>query len=217
MALTSASTGADPWPTDHGVVAICGDRAEAVAAAKELALASDGSPARSVTVHTAVEGHTGSWLAVVRATGAADGLVPTLAAVATTGLYATTFRRVKAHDRTWPDGEQTPGVGYMFAIVRHPSITHAEFDAHWRDVHAPLALAHHPGMWDYVQCSFDGALTDGSAPLDGMAICKFATLADMKERFFDGPEGRAVIAADVARFSDVERSPAMRMVERVLA
>jgi hypothetical protein len=71
-------------------------------------------------------------------------------------------------------------------------------------------------MWDYVQCSFDGELTAATTPRDGMAICKFASLDDLRHRFFDDDEGRAVIEADIRKFSDVAASPAVRMVEVIL-
>jgi uncharacterized protein (TIGR02118 family) len=113
-------------------------------------------------------------------------------------------------------GEQTPGIGMLFAARRRSDLTHEQYNAHWRDQHAPLALRHHVGMWDYVQCAFEGALTETSPDYDGLAICKFATVADYKERFFDSDEGRAVIGADVRKFSDVGASPTMRMTETVL-
>ena len=217
---TASGPSTGPYPTARGLVALCRDRSEAVAAAQRLAAAAQRlgtTPTTGVTLHTAVEGHTGDWLAVIRATGDPEDLADGLAGVSVVGVYETTFRQVKAHERTWAVGEATPGAGRLFAIVAHPRLTHAEFDAHWRDVHAPLALQHHSAMWDYVQCSFDRPATAGSAPFDGMAVCKFPTLEDLKERFFDGPEAREVIGADVARFTDVERSPAMRMTELVLA
>lgn len=204
--------------TERGVVAVCAEReaaAEAAEAARR-ALAAAQQPGE-VVLHTAVDGHTGPWLGVVRAVGDPLLLAGALGPAATTGLYEAELRHVRSHERSWPPGEQTPGLGLLFAIIRRDDLSHEQFDAHWRDVHAPLALRHHVGMWDYVQCSFVRPLGAGSAELDGMAICQFASLADLKERFYDGPEGRAVIQADVRRFSDVERSPAMRMVERILA
>jgi uncharacterized protein (TIGR02118 family) len=203
------------YPTDVGVVALCADRDTASLAAALLA-DDAASPARHVTLHTAVDGFTGDFLGAVRAIGDPAALARALAEAAEVGLYATTFRRVRAHEQTWSVGEETPGVGLLFRVIRRPDLTHDQFDAHWRDNHAPLALRHHVGMWDYVQCSFDAPSTPTSAPLDGMAICKFATLADMKERFFDTDEGRQVIWEDVARFTDAGSGPAMRMVERVL-
>jgi uncharacterized protein (TIGR02118 family) len=214
------------YPTARGVVAICAEReaaAEAAEAARRALGAAGGTDGGTngtgldaVVLHTALEGHTGPWLGVVRAVGATEVLVPPLEEAATTGLYEAEFRRVRAHPRTWAAGEQTPGLGLLFAVVRRADISHEQFDEHWRDRHAPLALRHHVGMWDYVQCSFVRPLRPDSAELDGMAVCQFASREDLKERFYDSPEGRAVIEADVRRMSDVARSPAMRMVERIL-
>jgi uncharacterized protein (TIGR02118 family) len=204
------------YPTSHGVVGFFGDQDQAAAAARSLAAATGPDAPTSVTVHTAVPGHSGDWMAVVRAVGDRGRLVAALGDVADQGLFAAEFRRVKAHPVTWAVGEQTPGIGMLFAAHRRPDLTHEQYDTHWRDRHAPLALKHHVGMWDYVQCSFEGPLTTTSPDYDGLAICKFATLEDYKERFFDSDEGRAVIGADVRRFSDVGASPTMRMTETVL-
>ena len=83
---------------------------------------------------------------------------------------------------------------------------------HWRDVHAPLALRHHPGLWHYHQVSVDAVL-DGPE-LDGFALCAFASEQERKERFFGGPDDRAIIEKDVACFADLAHSPRpVRMVE----
>jgi uncharacterized protein (TIGR02118 family) len=130
--------------------------------------------------------------------------------VADIGLYVAFSRQMKAHPIDWPAEAATPGVTAAFAMVRRPDLSHVEADTHWRDVHAPLALRHHPGMWDYCQCSVVHTI-EGS-PYDGFALCSFASEQDLRERFFDGPEGQEVIRNDVAKFSDTVASP-----RRVLA
>jgi uncharacterized protein (TIGR02118 family) len=207
------------YPTSRGVVAICAEReaaAEAAEAVRQSLVADGRAQAGDVVLHTALEGHSGPWLGVVRAVGDPAELSGPLQGVATTGLYEAEFRHVRAYPRNWAAGSQTPGLGLLFAVVRRADLSHEQFDEHWRDRHAPLALRHHVGMWDYVQCSFVRPLAAESAELDGMAVCQFASREDLKERFYDGPEGRAAIEADVRRMSDVARSPAMRMVERIL-
>jgi len=42
---------------------------------------------------------------------------------------------------------------------------------------------------------------------DGFALCGFATVEDLKERFFAGPDSIPVINQDVKKFSDTKRSP----------
>jgi len=125
--------------------------------------------------------------------------------VADVGLYEVTVRPMRHQRRTWPVGEVSPGVTAAYAMIRHPDLTHEQADAHWRDVHAPLALRHHPGMWHYHQVSIDRVL--GGREFDGIALCAFASEQDLAERFFGGPEDQAAISADVATFSDLTASP----------
>jgi uncharacterized protein (TIGR02118 family) len=119
-----------------------------------------------------------------------------VSALADAGLYLVCRRVVKPG---------TAGVLGLFPLLRHPDLTHREADAHWRDVHAPLALKHHAYMTHYAQLSVVHTLS--GAPLDGFALCGFESLEDLRERFFSGPDSRAVINEDVAKFADMKRSP----------
>jgi hypothetical protein len=121
------------------------------------------------------------------------------------------LRRFEVSSTVQLDGE--PGAIRMYVFFGgRRSLTRDAVLAHWRDVHAPLALRHHPGMWHYHQISIAGVLA-GPA-YDGIALCAFPSEQDMAERFFGGFEDQAIIAADVARFADVERSPRrVRMIE----
>ena len=57
----------------------------------------------------------------------------------------------KAWDRTWPDGEYAPGVKMVSLMQRADGMTHEQFVRHWTENHAPLALTHHVGLWNYTQ------------------------------------------------------------------
>lgn len=116
--------------------------------------------------------------------------------VADVGLYLVCRRTIK------PGSAQVLG---LYPLVHHPDLTHGETDAHWRDVHAPLALKHHAFMTHYVQLSVVQTLA--GLPLDGIALCGFASLADLRERFFSEPDSRSVITSDVQTFADTRRSP----------
>ena len=85
------------------------------------------------------------------------------------GLYGVTVRRMRHQRRFWPPDTVSPGVtaAYVDGPALRTSTTDAA-DAHWRDVHAPLALRHHPGMWHYHQISVNDVLA-GPA-LDGVAL-----------------------------------------------
>lgn len=135
-----------------------------------------------------------------------------LASVADIGLFRVHVRPMRHQRRFWPPGTASPGVTAAFGLRRRSDLTHEEADAHWRDVHAPLALRHHPGLWHYHQVSIDEVL-DGPF-YDGIALCAFASEQELAERFFGGPEDREVIRADVATFADMTTSPRrVRMTE----
>ena len=54
-------------------------------------------------------------------------------------------------------------------------------------------------MWDYTQLSI--IHTSSGPELDGFALCSFASIEDLEERFFTDDEARAIIGADVATFA----------------
>ena len=115
--------------------------------------------------------------------------------------------------RVRPGADPVDGVIQINAMVGHPSLGHDGADAHWRDLHAPLALRHHVAMSQYTQLS---VLHRISGPeYDGFALCEFDSMNDLRDHFFDGPEGKRIILADVASFADQERSP-RRLVARRL-
>jgi uncharacterized protein (TIGR02118 family) len=146
----------------------------------------------------------------------ARAAVSALGEVGETHVYRVERRRVKAYPRMWPDGVRSPGVEMVSAMRRLPALSRAEFDAHWRDRHVPLARLHHPGMWEYRQNAVQEILTPGSPDFDGIAVVGFPTALDCQTRLYDSPEGEALIFEDLARFLDLDRSEATFTGEYVL-
>ena len=128
-----------------------------------------------------------------------------LARAATIGTYLGFSRIIRERPLGADPGAASPGLTAIFPMVHHPDLTHMQGDNHWRDTHAPLALRHHPGMWDYTQLSVVATLNGPS--YDGFALVSFASLEDLRERFFGDDHDRDVIRADVAKFADMQRSP----------
>ncbi|MEM9652818.1 MAG: EthD domain-containing protein [Actinomycetota bacterium] len=126
--------------------------------------------------------------------------VEALADVADFGLYSCFARVIKAEPDPLPSDRSVAA----FAMIGHPDLSHREADDHWRDVHAPLALENHRAMCDYTQLSV--VATISGQPLDGIALCAFATREDLSKKFFNDDEARATIGADVARFADLRSS-----------
>jgi hypothetical protein len=89
----------------------------------------------------------------------------------------------------------------MVALMRRrPDLTHDEFAEHWTECHAPLALAHHAGLYDYTQNVVTERLTAAADEIDGIAELGFGTRTDFETRFYDSDDGRRMIREDVHRF-----------------
>jgi uncharacterized protein (TIGR02118 family) len=107
----------------------------------------------------------------------------------------------------WTVEERRPRVGSeecavtMVALMRRrPDLTPGEFREHWTERHAPLALAHHPGLHDYTQNVVVETLTPAADEIDGVAELGFRTREDLETDFYDSEDGRAAIGEDVRRF-----------------
>ncbi|MGI9623669.1 MAG: EthD family reductase [Acidimicrobiales bacterium] len=192
---------------DHGVFAETPDVFKARVTARRLAEMAD---VRSVAVHLGDADAPN----VVRATGPVHVLLDELFDLPEVVLSETRSRYLRRHRIRWRPGDPTPGVSVLYRVPRHPDLSIAAFNEHWEDGHGPLALDHHLGMWDYEQIAVvDSQSTD--AP-DGIAVVGFPCLADFKDRFFDGPEGAAVIRADAAAFTDGPRVRRQLTTEQVM-
>jgi uncharacterized protein (TIGR02118 family) len=119
--------------------------------------------------------------------------------------YAVAERVQIDYERTWPDGEPSPGVRRMSFLHRADGISREEMSAHWSDVHAPLARVHHPAIWRYVQNTVVEPLTPGAPDIDAVAELHFRSREDLRDRFYDSDEGRRIIGEDVRRFLDPAR------------
>ena len=128
-------------------------------------------------------------------TATTDDLSP-LTQIADVGLSVICRRVVK-------DGPKSD-IG-LFPILRRPSLSHKQTDAHWRDIHAPLALVHHAAMSFYHQCSVVHCIS--GLQLDGIAMCGFESLDDFHNNFYTTPDSVKVIADDVRQWAAIEQSP----------
>jgi uncharacterized protein (TIGR02118 family) len=115
------------------------------------------------------------------------------------GAYRLEERIQWDYERTWHE-PRTPGMKQISFVRRKTGLTREEFAAHWNDVHAPLAVKHHPTISRYVQNVLISPLIDGSPEIDGVAELSYLAYEDWRDRKFDSDDGQAVITADIARF-----------------
>jgi len=149
---------------------------------------------------TGVVVHRGDTHSVVRVNGGDPGLADALVPYCDVSLYRTATRHVLRHLRTWPDGAPTPGVTMLFSVHRRPGMSADAFHEWWERSHAPIALRHHVGMWDYSQVSVVETVV--GEPWDGFAVTLWPTLDDLMHRFSSGPEGTEALRSDAAQFTD---------------
>ena len=122
-------------------------------------------------------------------------------------------RVMKARPRR-TDGTRAPGFTILCPSVRAAQLSHDEFDAHWRDRHAPIHVASSPGTCHYEHLVLEPA---PGVAWDGVGLLSFATEADYTDRLFGGPDDERAIYEDVARFLDLasgETLPASEFVYR---
>ena len=105
------------------------------------------------------------------------------------------------YDRSWSDGEPSPGVKMMAPLLRAEGLSHDGFADHWLNTHVPLALEHLPGMWRYVTNIVTAPLTPNAPEYDGVIGLHVRELADMddRERFYASPEGVKIMADDSSK------------------
>lgn len=127
--------------------------------------------------------------------------------------YRAAVRELRPRDSLPADAQRSPGVVFVATAVRAPQLSHAEFDAHWRDRHAPLALRHHAGLSGYEQLAIEGGLTASAVPIDGLALLHFPSHDAFAQRFYDSDAGRAALLADTQRFLYLPRCEAALMSE----
>lgn len=140
------------------------------------------------------------------------------------------------YERTWPDGDPSPGVKRISFLRRLPGLSRAEFGEHWATVHAPLARRHHPTLWRYVQNVVledltlgtgdvpggpgepggTGDVPGGTGDVDGVVELSFRSQADLDERLYDSDEGARIIGQDVRSFIDVAAGWRLVTTEHVL-
>src|SRR5947208_14353553 len=90
-------------------------------------------------------------------------------------------------------------VKLVFLCRRRPDITHERYAELLLRGHVPLALRHHPTLRRYVVNVVEGTRRP-APPLDSIGELWFDSLADYRERLYDGPEGERAITGDVARY-----------------
>jgi hypothetical protein len=115
--------------------------------------------------------------------------------------YATTeYVQRKFNPPTAPLGERTPGRKEVWLLQRREGMSRQAFVDHWLHVHAPLALASHADLAQYVVSVVEARLSETGERWDGIAELHFADGAAAAESETAAGRARARFEADLAGF-----------------
>ncbi len=115
------------------------------------------------------------------------------------------------YERSWPDGERSPGIVLLTLLARNPKLGPDEFLREWHGVHTPKAMRIHP-MWSYARNVVTARVPEASPPFEGIVEEHYRERADVLNpvRMFGGarrfvPNVRE-IARHVGHFLDLRRT-----------
>lgn len=104
-----------------------------------------------------------------------------------TGSYMVDEVVPVSYEKTWEDGEQTPGVCLLTLFHKKPGIEQAAFIDRWHNSHTPLSLRLHP-LWNYNRNVVTKTIHEDSVWYDGIVEEQFQKSSDLLNPFvFFGP------------------------------
>jgi len=104
------------------------------------------------------------------------------------GAYAVTDAYPVAYEKTWENGEKSPGVCLLTLFKQKRSIDYQTFINRWHNSHTPLSLKIHP-LWHYNRNVVDTKLSENSATWDGIVEEHMRTKSELLNpfKFFGNP------------------------------
>jgi hypothetical protein len=104
------------------------------------------------------------------------------------GAYAVTEALPVAYEKTWADGEKTPGACLLTLFKQKKNIDYKTFLHRWHNSHTPLSLKYHP-LWHYNRNVVEEKLSDNSTAWDGIVEEHMRTRSELMNpfKFFGNP------------------------------
>jgi hypothetical protein len=115
-----------------------------------------------------------------------------------------------SYEKTWKNGEQTPGVGLLTLFHKREDVDHETFIDRWHNGHTPLSLELHP-LWNYNRNQVMKKLTAEEFWYDGIVEEHVRTREDLLNifRFFGKPhkviKNMMLVYKDSRSFIDYKR------------
>lgn len=132
------------------------------------------------------------------------------------GVYQVTEALPVKYEKTWKDGEATPGVNLLTLFRQKKGISYDAFIDRWHNSHTPLSLRLHP-LWNYNRNVVNGKLTDNSVSWDGIVEEHFRTRSELMNpfKFFGKP--LSIIPNMIEVYTDTNAFLDYKTIETYLA
>jgi hypothetical protein len=104
------------------------------------------------------------------------------------GAYRVTEAMPVAYQKSWKDGDPTPGACLLTLFSKNKSIDYKTFIHRWHNGHTPLSLRIHP-LWNYVRNVVTESLFENYGWFDGIVEEQVREAPDLLNpfRFFGNP------------------------------
>lgn len=104
------------------------------------------------------------------------------------GAYEVTEALPVAYEKTWADGEKTPGVCLLTLFKQKKNIDYKTFLHRWHNSHTPLSLKYHP-LWHYNRNVVEDKLSKDSIGWQGIVEEHMKTRSELMNpfKFFGNP------------------------------
>jgi hypothetical protein len=147
----------------------------------------------------------------------------TTAADRMAGYLVTESVPLAYEQRTWRDGERSPGIKQLTMFDRRPDIDDAQFFSRWHGSHTPLTFDVHP-VCLYVRHAVARPVTEGAPRWRGIVEEGFRTVDDLTDpmRYFSAGSKEELernvrrVLDDVSTFLDLESVESYAMAEHIL-
>lgn len=123
------------------------------------------------------------------------------------------------YEKTWADGEVSPGIQQVTFLKQREDIEYEAFRDYWFCSHTPYALDIHP-LWRYERNEVKEAITEDAPAYNGIVELHMESLEDLTDlnRFFGGNflVYSVLIGVDVSNFIDMDTIEVSAMTEYIL-
>jgi hypothetical protein len=121
-----------------------------------------------------------------------------------------------AYEKTWTDGEPTPGVCLLTLFNRKPGIDYDTFLNRWHNGHTPLSLKIHP-LYNYNRNVVVQKISDHPAWYDGIVEEQTRTRSELLNPFKFFGNGLEIVGNMISVYNDTRSFLDYKKIETYLA